>query len=122
MHYSHKVGSKIGTIKFVVKVKDNKDEGRKLVGIVSCEENKLKFGTLFCKLQVRSAIKIFSKSMLMSINSKASNLIKVLTDQSKIAHSLSKSEMRRLLKDLAVVHALKNEDVLTDTLLDCKTF
>ena len=54
----------------------------------------------------------------MSTNSKASNLTKVLTDQSKIAYILNKIEMSRLAKDLAFVQELENENVPIDNLLD----
>ena len=46
-HYSHKVGSNIGAIDFSFKAKDNKDEGSKLIGILSCEENMNKLTTHF---------------------------------------------------------------------------
>ena len=79
-HYSCKEGSNIGTTKFVFKVKGNKDEEIKLTGTSSCEENKTKLTTRFCKRKVRSAIKMFSKSRFKSTDSKASCLMKVLTD------------------------------------------
>ena len=65
---------------------------------------------------------MFSKSRLMPTNSKASCPIKVLTGQSKIAYSLSKSGMIRLAKDLSVAQELENEDALTNGLLDCNIF
>ena len=80
MHYVCKVGSNIGTMKFVFKVKDDEYEERKSMGISSSEENMPKLTTKSCKQQVRSEMKIFSKSRLMHTNSNASCLTKVLTD------------------------------------------
>ena len=91
-------GGNFGTIKFVLKVKKNRDEGTKLMRIASCEEIMPKLTTCFCKSQVKRAIQIFSKPRLMTVNSKASQIITTFTDQSKIVHSLSKSEMSRLAK------------------------
>ena len=100
MCYSHKVGRNIGTIKFVLKVKDNKDERIKLMRVVSSEKNMSKVTTRFCKIQDRSEIKTVFKSRLIHINRKTLHLINGFTDKSKTTHVLIKHEMRRLAKDL----------------------
>ena len=112
----------MGTIKFKFKVKDNEDKGSKLMGVASCEKNMPKLTTRFYPRQVKSAIKIVPMSRLMSTNSKASCLTKVLSDQSKITHSLKKSEMSRLAKDFSFMQTLENEEVITCSLLDHKLF
>ena len=81
-----------------------------------------KVTTRFYERHIMSTIKIFSKSRFMSTHIKSSCLMKVITDQSKIVHSLRQIEMSRLAKDLVFTHALENEDILTDALLHCKTF
>ena len=59
--HSYKVGGNIGTINVVFKVKDNRDEGAKLIRIIPWEENMPKFTTNFCKRQDKSAMKVVSK-------------------------------------------------------------
>ena len=47
VHYKHHAGNKIGSMKFAFKVENKNDEGNKLLGIASCEENASKFTTRF---------------------------------------------------------------------------
>ena len=66
LHYIHKVGSIIITIKFVLKDNDATDKDIKLMGIASCEEKIPKFTTHFYKRQIKSAMNTMSKQRLIS--------------------------------------------------------
>ena len=88
--YNHHVGNNIGMMKFAFKVESENDEGNKLIGIASCEENVPKVTTRFYKRQIKNPTSLSSKSKLMSANPKASFHIKVLAEQSNATHTLSK--------------------------------
>lgn len=122
IYCNYQVGNNLGSLKFAIKVNDKNDEENKIKGVEACEENIPKFTTRFYKCQVKSAMAIASKSKLMSSNSKASFLIKAFTEQTNIAHALNKKEMKRLADDFAVLEALEKDDMISDALLDCKTF
>ena len=63
-----------------------------------------------------------SKSKIMSTNTKASFIIKVLTGQSNTNHTMSSKEMKICAEDFSVLQVLENDDVLADSLLDYKSF
>ena len=109
-------------MKFSFKVKDKNDKGNKLVGIAAREENIINFAMHCCKQQVKSSMATSSKSKLMATNTKASFLIKMFTDQSNANHSTSSKEMKIFAEDFSVLQSLENEYMLTDFLLDCKSF